>query len=56
MGNSIPVSETNSWGILTNDIKVVEWYVAEQKAHGVAIYFTEERKDHDENGDGEYYC
>ena len=56
MGNSMPVSETNFWGILTNDIKVVEWYVAERKANGVAVYFTEERKDDDEDGDGEYYC
>jgi hypothetical protein len=56
MGNSMPVSDTNFWGILTNDIKVVEWYVAERKAHGVAVYFSEERKDDDENGDGEYYC
>ena len=37
MGNSMPVSSTNFWGILTNDIKVVEWYVAEQRAHGVAV-------------------
>jgi len=56
MGNSMPVSDKNCYGILTNDIKVVEWYVAERKAHGVAVYFTEERKDDDEDGDGEYYC
>jgi hypothetical protein len=55
MGNSMPVSDKNCYGILTNDIKVVEWYVAERKAHGVAVYFEEERKDDDEDGDGEYY-
>jgi hypothetical protein len=56
MGNSMPVSSKNFWGMLTNDIKVVEWYVAERKAHGVAVYYDEERIDDDESGDGEYYC
>jgi len=55
MGNSMSVSSKNFWGILTNDIKVVEWYVADHKAHGVAVYFTEEHKDDDESGGGEYY-
>jgi hypothetical protein len=55
MGNSMPVSSKNFYGILTNDIKVVEWFVAERKADGVAVYFDEERKDDDEDADGEYY-
>jgi hypothetical protein len=45
MGNSMPCSSMNFYGYLTNDIKVVEWYVACQKANGVAVYFTEVRDD-----------
>jgi hypothetical protein len=52
MGNSMPVSSKNFWGILTNDLKVVEWYAACRKARGIAVYFDEEYKDEE---DGEYY-
>jgi hypothetical protein len=41
--SSMPVSDMNFWGVLTNDIKVVEWYVARLKACGIAAYFDEER-------------
>jgi hypothetical protein len=37
-GSTMPVSDSSHWGMLTTDIKQVEWYVAQYKAWGVAVY------------------
>jgi hypothetical protein len=37
-GSTMPVSNKNQHGMLTNDIKQVEWYVAQYKAWGLAVY------------------
>jgi hypothetical protein len=37
-GSTVPVSNRTHYGMLTNDIKQVEWYVAQYKAWGVAVY------------------
>jgi hypothetical protein len=36
--STMPVSNRTHYGILTNDIKQVEWYAAQYKAWGVAVY------------------
>jgi hypothetical protein len=37
-GSTMSVSDRTHWGMLTTDIKQVEWYVAQYKAWGVAVY------------------
>jgi hypothetical protein len=37
-GSTMSVSSRTHWGMLTTDIKQVEWYVTQYKAWGVAVY------------------
>jgi hypothetical protein len=37
-GSTMGVSDRTHWGMLATDIKQVEWYVAQFKAWGVAVY------------------
>jgi hypothetical protein len=46
-GSTMPVSDRTHWGMLTTDIKQVEWYVAQYKAWGVAVYFENLHADDD---------
>jgi hypothetical protein len=38
-GATMPVSGRTHWGMITTDIKQVEWYAAQYRAWGVAVYF-----------------
>jgi hypothetical protein len=59
-GSTMPVSSWSFWGMLTTDIKQVEWYAAQYKAWGVAVYFEDlHAYDDDQTGlrvfrDGEF--
>jgi hypothetical protein len=46
-GSTMPVSDRTHWGMLTTDIKQVEWYVAQYRAWGVAVYFENLHADDD---------
>jgi hypothetical protein len=59
-GSTMPVSDRTHWGMLTTDIKQVEWKAAQWRAWGVAVYFENLRAyDNDQTGltvfrDGEF--
>jgi hypothetical protein len=42
------VSDRSHYGILTTDMKQVEWYVAQYRAWGFAIYFEDLHSDNDD--------
>jgi hypothetical protein len=39
LGSTMPVSDRTHYGVLTNDIEQVEWYAAQYKTWGAAVYF-----------------
>jgi hypothetical protein len=47
-GATMPVSDRSHWGMITTDIKQVEWYAAQKRAWGVAVYFENLHADDDD--------
>jgi hypothetical protein len=45
--STMPVSDRSHWGMLTIDIKQVEWYAAQHRAWGIAVYFENLHSDND---------
>lgn len=46
-GSTMPVSDRTHYGMITTDIRQVEWYITQYRAWGIAVYFHDLRADDD---------